>query len=578
MKRFSLIFLLLIASKTFANPIELEVNLEGLPRTIDEQVKSHLRIVQAMGEHKLNRTRAYNLHYLTKEQIKSALQGLGYYNSQIDANITENGSKITTDYKIKLGPPVIINKIDFGLVGQANKDSQLKNISPNLKANDQLNHKQYEDAKKELLSQLIAHGFIEAQFSTSEILVNIDKNTAEIILQLNSGPQYNFGKISFENDDYDHEMLARYLSIHRGDTYSESKVSALRNSLNRSDLFEKVRVKTVSSENEERELDLVITSESKPVNHYTGKIGYYTDTGPSGSLNWHRRIKPEGHHLNLGMTASYILQDINASYRIPGKYAATDYLEIGSFYRREKFDSRYSNSVNLEVTKSIKRNRTRTNWGLKYHNELFRQENDTKRLSHLLIPKVKVTWTDKRNQGYRVFGKQLVFSAQGSHRTLLSSTDFAKFQLSGFWNRALTEHFSLLLRGNIGTIAAHDFDNKFPLSMRWFTGGARTIRGFRYRSLGHKVINGNRLTNRGGRHLVVASAELERQVWEEFGVAAFFDAGNAVRHWNESIARSAGVGLRYNTSIGPVRLDLAKPLSDHGKRKWRIHFTFGWDF
>ena len=82
------------------------------------------------------------------------------------------------------------------------------------------------------------------------------------------------------------------------------------------------------------------------------------------------------------------------------------------------------------------------------------------------------------------------------------------------------------------------------------------------------------MTPTGGRHLAVGSMELDYEVAEKWRVAAFIDAGNAFDDRNEPLARGTGLGVRYQTPVGPVRVDVANAISDPD-RPWRVHITFG---
>jgi len=100
---------------------------------------------------------------------------------------------------------------------------------------------------------------------------------------------------------------------------------------------------------------------------------------------------------------------------------------------------------------------------------------------------------------------------------------------------------------------------------RFKTGGDRTVRGYGFEELS---------TNRNGaNHILVGSVEYEYRVFGDFSVAAFYDVGNAFNDFaNVKLKRGVGGGLRWYSIIGPVQLDLAKPLDDDGIR---IHFTIG---
>jgi translocation and assembly module TamA len=79
----------------------------------------------------------------------------------------------------------------------------------------------------------------------------------------------------------------------------------------------------------------------------------------------------------------------------------------------------------------------------------------------------------------------------------------------------------------------------------------------------------------GSNNIVTASAEIEMNFRRDWSLAAFFDAGNAFNDWGEfELRKGAGVGIRWYSLVGAVRLDVAQALDLDGE-PWRVHFTIG---
>jgi translocation and assembly module TamA len=115
--------------------------------------------------------------------------------------------------------------------------------------------------------------------------------------------------------------------------------------------------------------------------------------------------------------------------------------------------------------------------------------------------------------------------------------------------------------------------NELPPSVRFFTGGDFSVRGYEYNSLGPKDSNGNVI---GGRHLIVGSVEYDHPIIEKWRGAIFYDIGNAINHLSDPLFDSAGIGIRWKSPVGLFRLDVARPLAGDD-RSLRLHITFGPD-
>jgi translocation and assembly module TamA len=125
-------------------------------------------------------------------------------------------------------------------------------------------------------------------------------------------------------------------------------------------------------------------------------------------------------------------------------------------------------------------------------------------------------------------------------------------------------------RVNVGATLV-DETASLPVSLRFFAGGDNSVRGYGYKSLGPVDDEGN---VRGGRYLVTGSVEYEHPVFgDDWWAAAFVDAGNAFDD-DPELEVGYGVGLRWFSPVGRIRLDLAFP-ADTRDDDWRIHFALG---
>jgi translocation and assembly module TamA len=114
---------------------------------------------------------------------------------------------------------------------------------------------------------------------------------------------------------------------------------------------------------------------------------------------------------------------------------------------------------------------------------------------------------------------------------------------------------------------------QLPASLRFFAGGDQSVRGYPYNSLGPMGAQGNVV---GGPHLLVGSVEYEQQLAGKWSAAIFFDEGNALNNFHDPLKRGAGIGLRWRTPIGQIRVDIAEAMSEPGRPR-RFHIVIGPD-
>jgi len=131
----------------------------------------------------------------------------------------------------------------------------------------------------------------------------------------------------------------------------------------------------------------------------------------------------------------------------------------------------------------------------------------------------------------------------------------------------------LLARVESGTTWIDSVED-LPASLRYFTGGDQSIRGYGFRELGPLNDDGTEVV--GGRNLTVGSVEFDYLVRSNWRVAVFADAGNAFNNPDDfDFMRSVGFGVRWLSPVGPIRIDIAHPFNSDDA--FRIHVTMGPD-
>jgi len=192
--------------------------------------------------------------------------------------------------------------------------------------------------------------------------------------------------------------------------------------------------------------------------------------------------------------------------------------------------------------------------------------------STLLIPSVDWSRIWGREFVHVLDGLRFDIGLRGASEKLVSDTDFFQIQggLKGITSLGVNNR--IIARGRFGSTVTDEF-HQLPSSVRFFAGGSQSVRGYAYQSLG-PVDDSGRVV--GGKHLMTGSIEFEHSLGGKWGVAIFYDAGNAIDDLDDKLERGAGLGLRWKSPIGPVRIDFASALTRPGD-PWRIHINIGPD-
>jgi translocation and assembly module TamA len=193
-------------------------------------------------------------------------------------------------------------------------------------------------------------------------------------------------------------------------------------------------------------------------------------------------------------------------------------------------------------------------------------------LAVLLIPGTTLAYASQWQAEPLELGWKADLRIRGASAPL-STVSFLQADIRAELALPLGERARVLTRTEFGTTYAGSLA-RLPPSIRYFAGGDRSIRGYALDELGPEDDNGEVV---GGRHLAVGSIELERMIRGRWSLAVFLDAGGAFNDRSDPTYSGVGVGARWHSPFGPIRVDLAVPLDDV-QHSIRIHLGIGSTF
>jgi translocation and assembly module TamA len=510
-----------------------------------------------------------------RRQLAEAASALGYYHVEADARFADSEGCWRLDIAVTPGPRVVLGTVDVSVVGGADVQADFANLlqaSP-LVSGQPLHHGNYESFKSALSARAIDEGYFSARFVESQIALDLDANRADLTLLFDPGPRYRFGTITVRSDArLDPDVIDGMLPVREDDPYSSDALADMRASLDASQYFRQIRVSPQIGAAAGDEVPVDVELEMRPQHAWTAGLGFTTDTGPRARLSYDNRyVNTRGHRLDVDATLSQVRSQLDGSYLIPLADASRQSLNLAGGYSVEDNESFESKRTKLEA--SI-RNQNRSGWlqtlfvDMQNDDYVVAGQHNTSVLSTL---GASLSRTKADNLINPNFGWKLYTQLRGASDNLLSDATFVQWYGSakhvlGFGRSRL------LSRVEVGATWIDEQD-ELPASLRYFAGGDQSIRGFAFRELG-PVNAANQVV--GGKQLIVGSVEYDFQVRDAWRLAVFADSGNAFNDRDDLEWRhSAGVGLRWMSPIGPVRVDIAHPVN--GTDSFRIHVTMGPD-
>jgi translocation and assembly module TamA len=560
-----------------------EVQVRGLADpAMTANVRQSLSIVDAVGRDVSGRRLAYLVREAEAE-TREALEPFGYYSPTIKVERTRGANApVTVTIDVALGDPVRVRAFDVGIDGEGAGDRYLKQEIAAFRPTPGgvFDHAMYEASKAQITRRLAERGYFDADFTARKVEVTRADHAADIALRWDSGKRYDMGDIGFTQTPkriVRESLLQKLVYWKPGEYYHQGRLDRLRKSLVSLDYFSRIEIEPHPDKAVDGQVPVDVTLTPAKRDVYTAGVSYGTDSGAGVRLGLERRyVNDRGHKFLAQIDYAQYKSTATIQYRVPafrwldGWYtaslqAADEQTDFADTRRLELVGSR-SGEINRYLTAVVSMHWLRERWRfLEPGQPIPGYEYAT-----MLYPAISAEYIDADDRLYprRALGATLL--VRGGIEGVGSDATFAQIHATTRWIRALGPDNRLLVRGELG----HTFTQSLidmPLSLRFFAGGDRSVRGYGWREIGPRVGD----YAEGAKNVITGSVEFERYFTKEYGAAVFVDAGDAF-DTSPNIHYGVGVGARWRSPVGPVRIDVARGLTgaDAG---WTVNLNIGAD-
>jgi translocation and assembly module TamA len=527
---------------------------------------------------------------LDLDRLTTTLESFGYYQSEVAVTINDHalddpglpdllaalpeGESATVSVRVTPGPLYHIGRIAIDAELSAAERAALA-LEPGMPANAAA----VLDAQVRLLQALREAGYPFAHVDAPVA----DEDAAAFLLDLSMhverGARAPLGTITIVGLKRVAEALVRQrLLLRSGDPFSPAALEKARRDLLALGVFTSVTARTADEPDADGRVSLTILVQER-LRHSLGfNATYSSDLGASAGVRWSDRDLFGGaEQLNLAASAvelgghatTGIGYNVSAQFIKPDFGARDESLQVNLATLRQSLQAYDQSAVTASTLVSHRYSAGLTgSVGLSGEREQITQQRQIYDYTLLALPvSAKYNNTGVVNpleetlHGVRASASLTPTRAFGSVGSTfwVAQVDAAGFaDLSALWTDRPGRTI-LAGRALIGQVrGAAPFD--LPPDQRFYAGGSGTVRGFRYQSVGPSFADG---TPQGGSAIDAATLELRERIAEHYGVVTFIDAGavSADGHVFEGRPSvGAGIGVRYYTPIGPVRLDVAVPV------------------
>lgn len=594
-------------------PVSSVLGMKAEVSGVDDEVADNIEVY--LKPLKASAYRTERLIAEVQRLTAEAMRPFGYYAPEIAVNIVDNRA----DIDINPGEPVRIQLLDFTLKGEAAEDkafTRALDAYPQ-EEGDVLLHAPYDALRSKLSSLALQRGYFDWSFLDHRMEIRPWEHSARLYLELDSGERYRFGEVTFQGQHIELERLENLVPFSAGDPYLAADVARLSQGLAQTRWFGSISVRprldqgglalppqgpgfwnqldvegiervppaprlsgqAVSAATRVQEqgppsvpIDVVLAPADR--HQFEFGIGYATDVGPRTRLTWNQPwINRYGHRLNHDLYFSDPEQQFTGLYEMPLDDPLRDSYRLQYGLRHQDDDD----TRTLESTVEAARRWTFDNdWEqslyLRSTYEDFTQAGVSNQVL-LLYPGISWSRTRTRQPAFPTWGDRQRLAVEYSSDAWGSAAEFLRITGDSEWIRMLGDNSRFVGRVGVGSITTDDFED-IPPSLRFFTGGDRSVRGYAYESLSPEDDKGRLV---GGEQLFTASVEAQRRITGKWWMAGFIDTGDAFTDWwPDDLNTGAGLGVRWVSPLGPIRFDVAHPFDNDDA--YRIHFAIGPEF
>ena len=556
---------------------EIRVDIEGVDGDLKRNITAMLSVERYRDRERIEADAVERLFRRVDAEVRSALRPFGYYQPQVDASLEtlEKDKKWRVHVAVTPGPAVIVKEVSIVVTGPGADEEHFKALtsSPPIHSGDQLNHRTYDQTKAALQRIASTYGFLDARMVRSELQVDEAELKASIFLAIETGDRYHFGPTTIEQKALRDEQVRRYLRYREGDPYDATLWLRTQFALDDSQYFSNVVV-TLGARDPVQHVVPIDIHADPARRSYPIAVGYGTDDGAHGSVSlFNPRINRLGHRLQSQLKVSEIAQTFTTRYDIPFGDPALEKMSLlftvaDAIVNPTAEHSAQVRTSEISLTPSVTQvlGRWQRVLSVTAEHTVTRDPVNGRQVDNLIVPGVTYASVPEGYLGEGLLSRAFYLELLGSHTALGANSNFVRGDLQVERSFNIVPLWHLLMRGQVGASAVSNKED-LPGQYRFFAGGDRSVRGFGLNELSPIRIINNVPQQLGGRHLLTGTFEVQRDLPRNFGLAAFFDFGNALDSFSDPLAYSVGVGFRWRLPGITMGIDIAQALRAPGYGK-----------
>ncbi len=584
-----------------------KVTIEGVQDpAVVKQLKSYSQSIASQSKGATSIKQLKNMVESDHQGMQKLLRYNGFFSAAVHPTIMQENDTLVT-FHVDLGHRHILNNVIItwtdkeALFFQATQEERhaLHEKAPSVediqafKKGTKMHGEIMQAFEKELLKALAIRGFFHPKILDKKCIVYSDKALVDIAIEIETGPLSTFGPVTISgNDHVSISYILSKLTWNEGDLYDKQKLDEFETALLKTGLFQSVIIdcrNTPDPKGSSIQKPLLIEITVQEGKHRTigAGINYTTSLGGGASLQLeHRNSFGMGQRMSFRGDVWKKMRNITLTYTRPHLYKPKDSTLFIVEHEYQKYLPYHSSSLKGSILRE--RNfsiHVDCSWGFRLERLSSTKLTPKREKNNLVKVPFSWRWSSANSLLDPTSGMSLLLKLTPSYQYLGKMFGYciSNITWSGYESLA-DESITIASRFSFGSILTSK-KNSIPMPDRFFGGTENSLRGYKTGSVSPLKKIKKKREPIGGISILTGSFELRKRYPSGFGTVFFYDIGDVFKSAMPSykirhIKHACGLGLRYSTPIGPIRLDCAFPI--HRRKKidpaLQVYFSIGQSF
>lgn len=551
-----------------------------------KMMKEHSQLIKLNTQPPTNRM---SLTLRIKEDIeigKKLLNSYGYYSGSIKSTILWDTDPIRIQIEFSPGIQYTINSIDIQYTPKDTSDPHLLHSLDrfHLFSGSSAIADHVLSAVDSLTNYLHNKGYPLAKIEKTQYIIDRTLHNLDISIRIKQGLLLHMGEVQPQGiPNISKKYLNKITPWKEGRIWNDSRLAIYQTRLQQTGLFSSILLKPGESPEPNGNTPIELIATEAPPRTISGGIKYSSDQGPGIRGTWeHRNVFGNGENFRITAPISRDDQQILATFHKPAFGPPNQSLIAEAKIHNEKTDAyrQHLASVATGLDRQFNK-RWSGSSSLSIETGFMNERESNKKIFTFFGIPTSVMRNTSNDLLNPTKGTKFIVSITpyiGKYKKNVTTLR-SRFDFNAYLDVLKNKKFILAGKIALGSLLGKQIED-YPAILRFYAGGGGSVRGYDYQSLGPKNKYGNAI---GGLSFSTINFELRIKLTETFGIVPFIDGGNIYEkklpNLKKSLYWGAGLGFRYYSNFGPIRLDVATPLEDRTHNKhFQIYISIGQSF